>query len=78
MTRNEAIVESRRKLKAGEFDRAVLSVEPDDVHWDRLVLECGHWTAWAAKLHSNGVPPERDACYKCAREWVDDQSGEKP
>jgi hypothetical protein len=70
MTREERILEARRMLDAGEFDRAVTANEPEDLLWNRLTLECGHWTQWCSKIHFDKHPPDRERCHQCAKAWI--------
>jgi hypothetical protein len=78
MTRQEAILEARRKQEAGEFNRAVVKREPADLNWDQLILECGHTTAWTAKIHFTPNPPDKQICSECAKEWVEQNIIPKP
>jgi hypothetical protein len=73
VTRVERIIEARRKLDAGEFNREVVAVEPDDLSYDLLTLECGHKTVIASSLRRtlNRKGSERVTCHKCANAWID-------
>ena len=68
MTRAERIIEARRMIEAGEFNRDVVTNEPDDLNSNKLWLSCGHWTIWFPKLRPN--EPNRETCNECAREWI--------
>ena len=73
MTRAERVLEARRMKKDGEFDRAVVSSEPDDLSYNALHLECGHRAAWAAYFEI----PLKTSCLKCAEAWIEAGDGEK-
>jgi len=74
MTRAEAILEARRKLQAGDFRRAVVEMVPEDLDYDRLILECGHtkaWSSWNSKLMAQADHSDiRERCTSCAEEWI--------
>jgi hypothetical protein len=76
MTRSEAILEARRKIEAGEFDRAVTGIEPADLTWDTLKLECGHTGLWCAKIRIDKTPPQQEKCSECAKAWVAENTTE--
>jgi hypothetical protein len=78
MTREEAILDARRKLEAGEFQRAVVKIVPADVGYDRLTLECGHSKAWMPGLVLNDKKALRERCVACAEEWITKSSGAEP
>jgi hypothetical protein len=71
MTRAERILEARRKLDAGEFDRAVTASEPYNICSNQLTLECGHWSVWILGVHESDETPARQKCHECAMAWVD-------
>jgi hypothetical protein len=68
MTRAERIIEARRKLAAGEFDRAVTANEPYSLTSNQLTLECGHIHHWIPELRRNA--PVRQRCDQCAEVWI--------
>jgi len=78
MTREDAIREVRRKMRAGEFDRSIVRITPDDVIWDECTLECGHTTQNGEDLKSADppLPPTRAICRRCAEAWVKVQTEE--
>ena len=72
MTRADAILEARRKLEAGEFQRAVVEVAPEDLDYDRITLECGHTKVWTPRMmmYIDKVSPLLGRCNQCAEEWI--------
>lgn len=70
MTNEEAILEARRKFAAGDFRRAVVSITPETLDWDGMILECGHRSAWCSKIRIDPAPPAHDNCRECAKEWI--------
>ena len=72
MTREDAILEARRKLQAGDFQRAIVEIVPVDLDYDRFKLECGHTKAWSSRLsvRVDNNDPIRERCTTCAEEWI--------
>jgi hypothetical protein len=70
MTREEAILEARRKDKAGEFRRRIVKRTPKDINLNDLELECGHRSVeWANR------PAEYDnGCLDCVNQWIAENS----
>ena len=52
MTHSEAIQEARRRKDAGEFYRKIVARHPEDLHYSRFDLACGHQFA---SLDSHGA-----------------------
>jgi hypothetical protein len=71
MTNAEAIVEARRKTKAGEFKRQIVKRTPRNILVDKVELECGHSTGLLAETTS-----EYEDCQDCAERWVAENSKE--
>ena len=38
----DRILEARAKLAAGDFDHVVVERFPEELTWDRVILDCGH------------------------------------
>ena len=77
MTRSDRVLEARRMMKAGEFDRAVTSIEAHDLNWDKLVLVCRHWTLWNGELCGDPTPPVKVECEECAKAWLKASDGQE-
>jgi hypothetical protein len=73
MTREERIIEGRRKLESGDFHRAVTSTSPLNFEWNRVTLECGHEMLWDPVIIKK--LPARMKCHKCAEIWLDAAEG---
>ena len=48
MTHSEAIQEARRRKDAGEFYCKIVARHPEDLHYSRFDLACGHQFASAS------------------------------
>lgn len=72
MTRAERVLEARRMMKEGEFNRAVVSSEAEDLSYDRLHLECGHGAVWATAWDI----PANVICHRCAEAWIEAGDGQ--
>jgi hypothetical protein len=67
MTKEEAILEARRKNKAGDFDHAITSRTPSDYFTDDVALDCGHSIL---VMPSTLRDDNKEHCGQCAREWI--------
>lgn len=78
MTKSEIITEARRRTEEGFFDRREVSREPEDLHWNRIMLECGHRRLESEMLHKlrGESADELLFCDDCAKAWIEDQTGE--
>ena len=78
MTRDERIVEARRMIEAGEFDRKIVSSKPEDLDYDRITLECGHNTLAAPSFRAlsrdvrkrQSRDPDCETCRDCVDAWI--------
>jgi hypothetical protein len=66
-TKEEIILEARRKNKAGDFDRKILSRMPSDYFTDDVTLECGHTVLI---VPTSLRDDDKQHCGQCAREWI--------
>jgi hypothetical protein len=68
MTHSEAIQEARRRKDAGEFYRKIVARYPDDLHYDRFDLACGHNLLVMPALVGPGE--EVLSCRECSDDWI--------
>ena len=68
MTKQEAVLECRRRSKDGEFNRKIIERVPEDVTYDTVHLSCGH-----SQLELPVVEDEEKeeiSCLDCEKEWI--------
>lgn len=75
MSKAEVIAEARRRTEEGFFDRQETAREPENLHFDRVTLECGH-----SLVETESTRRTREQlgmgirCYRCAEAWVEGQT----
>lgn len=67
MTREEIIIEARRKRDAGDFNREIVSRTPTDLFIDLVMLDCGHQGSEVRPFSGRAEP---HACELCTSDWM--------
>ena len=68
MTKSEAILEARRMLDAGEFNRGIVERMSESMLYDRALLTCGH-----RRMVLPNDTAITEKCWKCAEAWISEQ-----
>jgi hypothetical protein len=68
MTRAEAILAARKMKAAGQFHRKIVARVPDDMHYDKFQLACGHHLLLLPALVRD--TDEALGCRDCMEDWV--------